>query len=210
MRASTAWRFSKLLALLLVCKVTLGVLWEYPRYLPPDFNSDFLLGRQPYFWGAYAGAFYVHLFAGPASLGLGTLLLSERLRRAAPAWHRRLGRMQVAGILLLLTPSGLWMAWYAATGAVAGVGLGALAVATAAGALLGWRAAVRRDFVAHRRWMERTYLLLASAVVIRLIGGAAEVARWDAVWLYPLAVWISWTAPLAAYEFMLRRRPRTA
>src|SRR4051812_33986876 len=95
-------------AAILVLKVTLNVVVGYRRYFPPDFDAEFLLGREVYFWGAYSWAFYVHLFAGPASLVVGTILISEWFRGWAPGWHRRLGRIQVACILLLLTPSGLW------------------------------------------------------------------------------------------------------
>ncbi len=187
-------------AALLIFKVQLSVVIGYRNYFPPNFDSDFLLGRSAYFWGPYSWAFYAHLFAGPATLLLGTILISERFRRFAPRWHRRLGRAQVAAILLLVVPSGLWMARYAATGAVAGTGLASLAIATAICTVMGLRAAVRRRFDVHRRWMWRTYLLLCSAVVIRLIGGLATVCQFDALWLYPLAAWGSWVVPLLVFE----------
>ncbi len=184
----------------MIVKVTLSVVLGYRDYLPPNFQAAFLLGRERYFWGAYSIAFYIHLAVGPASLLLGTLLLSDRFRQAAPRWHRRLGRLQAAGILLFLVPSGLWMARYAQTGLIAAAGLAVLATATAACTLLGWRAAIARRFDAHRRWMSRTYLLLLSAVVIRLIGGLATVLHSDALWLYPFSVWASWLLPLLAFE----------
>lgn len=190
----------RIVVAILILKVTLSVVIGYRDYLPPNFDADFLLGREAYFWGAYSGAFYVHLLAGPASLLVGTVLLSDCFRRNWPRWHRRLGRMQVACILLLLVPSGLWMAWYAATGAVAGAGLAALAILTAVCTTLGWRAAFARQFDIHRRWMLRTYLLLCSAIVIRLIGGLATATHYDALWVYPLSTWASWLVPLAVLE----------
>lgn len=195
----------KLAAVLLIGKVTLSVLVGYRDYLPPNFEADFLLGRERYFWGAYGWSFYTHLAAGPASLLLGTLLVSRRFRTRFPRWHRRLGRVQVCCVLLLLVPSGLWMACYAATGAVAGVGLGLLAMATAASVWLGWRRALARRFADHERWMLRTYVLLCSAVVIRLIGGLATVAHYDGLWLYGVSTWASWLVPLAIFEAVCRR-----
>jgi hypothetical protein len=185
---------------LVVVKVTLAVVIGYRDYLPPNFQTDFLLGREKYFWGSYVWAFYAHLVAGPTTLLLGTILVSERFRKFAPRWHKRLGRVQGITVLLFLAPSGLWMACYAVTGAVAGMGLGTLAIATAACALWGWRSAVARQFVDHRRWMWRMYLLLCSAVVIRLIGGLATLLGIDALWLYPLSAWGSWLVPLLIYE----------
>jgi hypothetical protein len=56
--------------------------------------------------------------------------------------------------------------------------------------------------------MWRTYLLLCSAVVIRLIGGLAKLTLFDALWLYPLSAWGSWLAPLIVYECYLRCAPK--
>lgn len=193
-------RVLTVIAALLVGKVTASVVLGYRDYFPPNFDADFLLGRERYFWGGYHWAFYTHLVAGPFSLLAGTILLSEAFRRRWPAWHRGLGRAQVACVLLLLVPSGLWMAWYAATGWLAAAGLGSLAIATAVGITLGLRAALARRFADHQRWMWRTYLLLCSAVVIRLIGGLASVLHYDELWLYPFSTWASWLVPLLVYE----------
>ena len=198
--AFTLPRVLTILAALVIWKVTLSVVIEYRHYFPPNFASDFLRGRELYFWGAYRWAFFTHLISGPASLILGTMLASELFRRTVPTWHRLLGRMQVACVLLLVAPSGLWMAYYAATGTVAAAGLGSLGIATAVCVVLGWRSAVRRRLANHRRWMWRTFILLCSAVVIRMIGGLATVAHIDAPWLYPLSTWTSWLVPLLIFE----------
>jgi len=196
----TPFTIVKWLACLLVLKVTVSVVLIYDGYIPPDFNTDFLLGRQDYFWGSYSWAFYTHLVSGPPTLIVGLILLSNRFRARFPQWHRYLGRIQVANIILLLTPSGLWMAFYAMTGAVAGTAFVTLSLATAATAAMGWRTAVKRQFQSHRRWMLRNYTLLCSAVVIRMIGGLATIAQSEAEWLYPLAAWTSWSVPLLILE----------
>lgn len=196
---------------LLVCVVLAGILRNYPRYLPPDFTTDFLLGRDAYFNSGYQWAFYAHIATGPVTLLLGLALMSAALRRHFPAWHRALGRVQVAVVLLALVPSGLVMSAYAATGVVAGLGFAALSVATAACAGLGWRAAVQCRFATHEAWMTRLFVLLCSAVVLRLIAGLAVLARFDADWLYPVAAWASWLAPLIAHEtWRVTRRDRSS
>jgi hypothetical protein len=65
---------------------------------------------------------------------------------------------------------------------------------------LGWKAAVEGRLADHRQWMGRLFMLLCSAVVIRMIGGLATVAGFDALWLYPLSAWASWLVPLVAFE----------
>src|SRR5687767_4026075 len=104
-RFMTLFRILKLLAALLILKIAAGVVFSYPDYFPPDFGSDFLLGREAHFFGSYQGAFYLHIIAGPLSLVLGLLLMNDRFRRTLPKWHRRLGRIQVLGVLLLVAPS---------------------------------------------------------------------------------------------------------
>jgi Predicted membrane protein (DUF2306) len=153
--------------------------------------------------------FYTHIMSGPVSLILGLILIGERSRLRFPMWHRYLGRIQVACVLLLVTPSGIWMAFYTRAGPIVAVGLAALAIATASCAALGAWSAVTRRFSDHRRWMWRCYLLLCSAVVLRLSGGLATVSGVAAPWVDPLATWMSWLLPLVAFEFRewTRRNP---
>jgi len=196
----------RLLAALLILKVTFSIVSVYPAYFPPDFAADFLQGRKAEFFGGYAVAFYTHIVTGPMTLLLGLVLMSPRIRRRFPRGHARLGRLQVLLILLLLTPSGLWMAPYAQTGNLGRTGFAVLALATGLTAWQGWRAAVARRFGEHERWMGRCYVLLCSAVVLRLIAGAQTLTGMEADWTYPLAAWASWLVPLTVWETIHRRR----
>ncbi len=91
-------------------------------------------------------------------------------------------------------------------GIVTALGFAVLAVATATSAVLGWRAAVQRRFAEHRLWMLRCFALLCSAVVLRVIGGLTESFGLEGT--YPYAAWLSWLAPLVAFEgSRLIRRP---
>jgi hypothetical protein len=193
-------RILTFLAGLLIVKVTLSVVLGYRNYFPPDFASDFLRGREAYFSGPYQWAFYAHIASGPVTLVLGLFLIGEKIRLRFPKWHRSLGKVQGVLVLFVLAPSGLWMARYSQTGPVAAAGFSALAVATATCVFLGWRNAVTRRFVEHRWWMWRCFLLLCSAVVIRLVGGLATVTDYDGAWVYPLTAWVSWLGPLAVFE----------
>jgi len=199
----------RLLTGVLILRVVISVVSNYPGYLPPDFTTEFLHGRQGYFFGGYSWAFYTHIVTGPFVLLAGLALMNDRLRRRFPAWHRLLGRIQVVSAVLLLAPSGLWMAFYAATGVVAATGFATLAIATGATAILGWRSAVTRRFDQHRLWMMRCYLLMCSAVVLRLTAGLATVADLDSDWLYPFSAWASWLLPLSVYELFRRNGRRT-
>lgn len=195
-----------ILACLLILKICLSVAWNVPDYFPPHFQSEFLHGREAYFWEGYHWAFYAHIVSGPVSLIQGMILLNQSVRRRFPSWHRVLGRVQVVLVLLVVSPSGLAMAFYAAAGEIAGLGFGTLAVATGACVVLGWRAAVRWRFADHQRWMSRCYLLLCSAVVIRLMGGLGIVTGYHADWVDPASAWLCWFVPLAVFEVLQSKR----
>jgi len=199
-----------LLVGVLILKVNAAIVLNYRNYLPPNFNSDFLRGREDYFFGSYQWAFWGHISSGPVSLVLGLLLVSTSFRVRFPGWHRRLGRLQAVNVLCLLVPSGLWMAFYAASGPIAGASFGMLSVATGICMAMGWRTAVQRKFAQHRRWMLRTFTLLCSAVVLRLVAGTATVFEYGPDWFDPLAAWGCWLVPLLLLEWQLGRKKRTA
>jgi len=198
---------------LVILKTVITVLLSYRGYFPPDFQTDFLLGRERYFFGSYQWSFYAHIVSGPMSLLFGVLLLSVRLRKRFPKLHRVMGRVQVFCVLGVVTPSGLWMSFYTESNsvvgaAVAGSAFAALAIATGWTVALGWRAAVKRKLAVHRLWMWRCYVLLCSAVVLRIIGGLAIMTELESDWVYPVAAWGSWIVPLVMFEAMNRFRNR--
>ena len=196
-----------LLTSFLIFKVTVGVMLNYRDYFPPNFDSDFLRGREVYFYGCYQWAFYTHIVSGPSSLMVGLILVSETFRLRFPQWHRHLGRFQVFWVLFFVFPSGLWMSNYASTGTVAAVGFATLSLFTGLCVALGWRSAVNRRFADHRRWMWRCFVLLCSAVALRLIAGLATVTDIEGEWVYPFAAWTSWLVPLTVLEICsLRNR----
>jgi hypothetical protein len=69
------------LAVLLILRVLVAVLANYPDYFPPRFDSLFLQGREATLTGAYRPAFYIHIFSGPVVLLGGLILMSEYVRR---------------------------------------------------------------------------------------------------------------------------------
>lgn len=69
--STTLLRALVVLAGLLIVKITVAVMLGYSNYFPPNFQSDFLQGRDGYFFGGYQWAFYPHIAFGPAAAVLG-------------------------------------------------------------------------------------------------------------------------------------------
>ncbi|MFM8931690.1 MAG: DUF2306 domain-containing protein [Gemmataceae bacterium] len=199
-------------ALVLIARVLAVILWNYLNYFPPRFDSDFLLGRESIFHGAYRIAFYAHIVSGPLALVNGLALTSLAIRQRWPKWHRRLGMTQLLILLPMLLASGVLMACHAFAGWWAGSAFLALAGITGGCAVAGFVHARSQDFHRHRRWMLRCQVLVCSAVVLRLISGAAGLAGVeDAEAAYVLAAWASWLMPMALLEaYFLRRDSKPA
>ncbi|QDT35616.1 DUF2306 domain-containing protein [Thalassoglobus polymorphus] len=189
---------------LLILVVTFKIVAIYVDYFPPNFSADFLIGRKPEFYGSYQWAFYTHILTGPFTLIFGMILLSDRFRIRFRRWHSRIGKAQVALILLFLVPSGFWMAFYAQSDFPVKLGFATLSVVTGLSAALGWWFAVNRDFHLHRLWMKRCYVLLCSAVVTRVVGGALLTSGVESEWTNALPAWINWIIPLVLFEIINR------
>jgi uncharacterized membrane protein len=189
----------------LILRVLVTILANYSDYFPPNFDSLFLQGRERTFTGIYPPVFYVHIFSGPVVLLNGLILLSAHVRRRYGGLHRFLGRVQVGVLLLFVLPSSVVMSRYAFGGWPAGLSFLLLSLATATCAIVGVVHARRRRYDRHRRWMLRSYVLICSAVVLRLISGAAGLVGVPSPeGAYIVAAWTSWLIPLAAYELAER------
>jgi uncharacterized membrane protein len=135
------------------------------------------------------------------------VLLSETVRRRCGRFHRVLGRVQVFVLLALVLPSSVVMSRYAFGGWPAGLSFVLLSFATAFCATAGVVCARRKRFDRHRRWMHRTFVLLCSAIALRLISGAASLLEVpNSECAYVVASWCSWLVPLAACEAAVRWR----
>jgi uncharacterized membrane protein len=193
------------LAVVLILRVLATILVNYPDYFPPNFDSLFLQGREKTFVGVYRSAFFVHIFTGPVVLLNGLILLNESVRRRFRGLHRALGRVQVVVLLVFVLPSSVVMSRHAFGGWPAGLSFLVLSAATAACAITGVVYARRRRYDRHRRWMLRCYVLICSAVALRLISGAAGLAGVSSPeGAYVVAAWVSWLVPLAALEIVDR------
>ncbi|TWT83052.1 hypothetical protein CA13_45150 [Planctomycetes bacterium CA13] len=192
------------MAVLLV-KGLIGILMEYRWYFPADYDaSAFLSGRRYTFFGTYRTAFYVHILSGPIVVVLGTLLMLSGGRKRFAKQHRRLGKSLLVIIIAVMLPSGLIIARMAYAGPIAAVGFVFLTVATAVGVSVTAYYARARKFQLHQRWASRSFVLLISPLVLRLISGVAIVTQTESEALYRANAWVSWLIPLAIYEMVWR------
>lgn len=152
----------------------------------------------------------IHIVTVTLYAVLGAFQFSAGIRRRAPRWHRRAGRVLVV-CGLLAAGSGLWMSLFYQLPEIDGELLLAFRLVFGVGMmlalLLGVRAAMRRDFLRHRAWMVRAYAIALGAGTqvfthvpwMVLMGMPGEQAR---AWL----MGAGWMLNLAVAEVVIRRR----
>ena len=195
------WGWAALFAA--TCVLVAAYAFAYLRYRPYQPDDPFMVRF------ALAGlAVPAHFFGAGLALLLAPLQASAWLRRRVPTLHRIAGGLSI-GAILVSALGGLALAPHAHRGWITGLPFAALALLWLTVTGLGLRAALRRDFAAHGRWMARCIALTASAITLRImlgVGSGALGLPFDAV--YITAAWSSWVFNLAVCEAWLRRSTR--
>jgi uncharacterized membrane protein len=163
---------------------------------PPIMNSGFPspLGIQ------------IHIAASSIALAVGAFQFLKPWRSRHPRVHRWTGRVYVASCLVGGLAGGA-IALYSSSGLIAGWGFFVLALLWVPFTLLALAAAMRGDFIAHERWMIRSFALTFAAVTLRLyLPVGVMTVGFDAA--YPIIAWAAWVPNLIVAEIWVLRRGR--
>jgi uncharacterized membrane protein len=150
-----------------------------------------------------------HIAASAIAMTLGGFQFLKILRTKAPSIHRWMGRIYIAACLVGGI-AGLSIALYSSAGPIAGWGFFTLAALWLLTTGMAWISALRRDFVAHERWMIRSFALTFAAVTLRLQLPLAFILDTGFEPAYRVIAWSAWVPNLIVAEIWiaLRRRPR--
>jgi Predicted membrane protein (DUF2306) len=186
--------------------MVLGVLlmaWASSSYVELGEAHPFYLEKLPLARPAlYLAALYAHvpsaLFALPACV----LLDTNTLRSRWPGAHRWLGRLTALVVLLLVVPSGLYLAWFAQGGLITTLGFVLTGVLSAGAMLLSVRAAQRGRYERHRRFARHVTAQLSVAVLSRALLYGAEWLELYEPWVYVAALWLPVLGSLISVEWL--------
>ena len=179
----------------------------YVVYIPPNFQQGFLSSRGDYFFRTpYCVGFYAHILASPLALICGTLQFSKTILRRWPKVHRILGRAYVIGVLAFAAPGGFVISFGTVGGLPSFICFLTMSCLAWGFTWQAWRTARRRAFSAHGRWMWRSYLMMVSAIILRIIDPALREAGVPDLLSYQLCVWLSWVPSLLIFEALQWRR----
>ncbi|MEM8897216.1 MAG: DUF2306 domain-containing protein [Bacteroidota bacterium] len=149
-------------------------------------------------------AFYLHILFGGAALLLGWPQFISSWRSKYLARHRKLGKLYIISILFFSAPSGFYLSLYAFGETANKVGFGLLAIFWFITTLQAFLTVRRKDILAHREWMIRSYALSLAAVTLRLYMPFMQaVLLWSFDFSYSLIAWICWIPNLLIAEWLV-------
>ena len=158
-------------------------------------------------WGLRA-----HVAISGFALILGVFQFLKPLRREASTVHRWMGRGYVL-VCILGGIAGGTIALSSTAGPIAGWGFLLLAIFWLLTTTLAWTSALRRDFVAHERWMIRSFALTLAAVTLRLYLPVGPMfTDGEFVPAYRVIAWACWVPNLIVAELFIAtlRKPKRA
>jgi uncharacterized membrane protein len=150
-------------------------------------------------------AFYQHIFLGGVALLTGWSQFNERFRNRNLSFHRTLGKIYVV-VCLLSGGAGLYLAFYATGGWVAGLGFGGLAVSWLVTTSMAYISIRNKEIEKHQQWMIRSYALTFAAVTLRIYLPLSQIAQIDFIDAYRVIAWICWIPNLLVAEWIIRKQ----
>jgi uncharacterized membrane protein len=146
----------------------------------------------------------VHIASGIVALLTAPWQFFNRQPGSALRLHRWTGRVYVAACTLGGL-AGLVLAAGSASGLLAALGFGLLALLWLVTTWTGLVLALRGKRQAHRRWMVRSFALTLAAVTLRVYLPLAMAVGLPFALAYPVIAWLCWVPNLALAEWWLAR-----
>lgn len=153
---------------------------------------------------------WLHLAGGAIGMLLGPIQFITRLRGTYPRFHRWTGRTYLLAMLVACAGAAGLIATSPASLGIR-VAFSATGLAWLFTALMGFAAIRKKQPLVHRRWMVRAYVVTLAPIAFRmaiLIPGVMQLASPEV--MIPTLLWLSWAAPLLAYEAGRRLLPNNA
>jgi len=165
---------------------------------------DFIQERAVLFLQpVYSWSFYIHIFAGMFCIGAALTQFSSftlKKRRAVHVWS---GRIYVLVVLVLGAPPGLYMSFFA-KGDFAERGLFMfMAISWFVFTAKGLSTILRKNVIAHKAWMIRSYAMALTAVTFRIYYIILYLAGVELTKNYEVSLWASVVGNLLAAEWFI-------
>ncbi len=170
---------------------------------------DFIIERSFLFQSNFYNAcFYIHIAAGALCIGAALIQFSRYILKKSKAIHRISGKIYVAVVLFLGAPTGLYMSFFAKGSFWERSLFMFMAGWWFVTTLYGLTTIQKRNIVAHKVWMIRSYAMAMTAVTFRVYHIIFYLLDWGHLENYELSLWISVIGNMLFAEWVIYRQSR--
>lgn len=172
-------------------------------------NFDFIQERELLFESSlYKTCFYIHIAAGATCIGTALIQFSRYILKKSKAIHRISGKIYVAVVLFLGAPTGLYMAFFAKGSFWERCLFMFMAGWWFITTLWGLSTIHKRNVIAHKIWMIRSYSMALTAVTFRVYYIILYLLDWELLENYQFSLWISVVGNMLIAEWIIYRQSK--
>jgi hypothetical protein len=170
------------------------------------FNKDFSFIEERSFLfqsNFYNTCFYIHIAAGALCIITALIQFSRYILKKTKVIHRISGKIYVAVVLFLGAPTGLYMSFFAKGSFWERSLFMFMAIWWFITTLYGLTTIHKRNIVAHKVWMMRSYAMAMTAVTFRVYHLVFYLLGWGHLENYELSLWISVVGNMLFAEWII-------
>jgi hypothetical protein len=176
-----------------------------------SFSGDFSFIQERGFLfksGLYHACFYIHIFAGAVCIITALIQFSGYILKRSKAIHRWSGRLYVFVVLFPGAPTGLYLAFFAKGSFWERVLFMFMAIFWFITTYYGLSTILKKNVLAHKVWMVRSYAMAMTAVTFRIYHIVFYMLDWGHLENYELSLWISVVGNMLFAEYIIYRQSR--
>jgi hypothetical protein len=157
----------------------------------------------------YSTCFYIHIFAGAICICTALIQFSKYILKKSRAIHRWSGRLYVFVVLFLGAPTGLYMSFFAKGSFWERALFLFMAGFWFFTTFNGLTSILKKNVLAHKVWMIRSYAMAMTAVTFRVYHIIFYLLDWDHLENYELSLWISVVGNMLFAEWIIYRQSKS-
>lgn len=201
--------FSSMLFWLPVAVFSLLLIYNTLPYF--SFSKDFVFIEERALLfenSVYNVSFYIHIAAGAFCIGTALIQFSSGILKKRKKIHVWSGRVYVFVVLMLGAPTGLYMSFFAKGSFYERALFMFMALFWFFTTYKGLTTILKKNVLAHKIWMIRSYSMAMTAVTFRVYHIAFYLLGWDHLENYELSLWISVLGNMVVAEYLIFRKSR--
>ncbi|HRG94404.1 MAG TPA: DUF2306 domain-containing protein [Chitinophagaceae bacterium] len=192
-----------------VAGFSLLLIYNTIPYFSFERNFSFIEERSLLFESSmYNLCFYIHIAAGALCIGTALIQFSRYLMKKSMALHRISGKIYVFVVLFLGAPTGLYMSFFAKGSFLERALFMFMAGWWFITTLYGLSTIHKRNVIAHKVWMMRSYAMAMTAVSFRVYHIIFYLLDWGHLENYELSLWISVVGNMLFAEWIIWKQSR--